>query len=75
MPRLDATRTPRDGRGRILSRRCPDPNCGGTMQLERGDLWNGWWRCDGLTHYTDDGPLFACEEMIAPPYLQEQPHA
>ncbi len=60
------TELPRDGRGRIVSRRCPDPNCGGVLQHER----EGWWRCDGLTHVSDTGPLFACKEGKMPPYYQ-----
>jgi len=62
------TTFPRDARGRAVRRRCPDPNCDGTMQPDR----DGWWRCDGLTHITDTGPLFACEEAIAPPWIERE---
>lgn len=65
----DTTSIPRDSSGRFLSRRCPDPNCGGTMQFAQC----GWWRCDGLTYRTDTGPLIACEELIAPPYFERDP--
>lgn len=57
---------PRDDHGRFLSRACPDPNCGGTFQPDRC----GWWRCDGLTHDTDTGPLYACPREIPPPAIQ-----
>ena len=57
---------PRDAAGRFLSRDCPDRNCGGRMQTER----DGWWRCDGLTHDTDTGPLRACNETIPPLRIQ-----
>lgn len=55
----DATPTvPRDHRGRIVSRQCPDPNCDGKLMPE-GEP--GHWRCDGLTHEDDDrAPLVAC---------------
>lgn len=42
--------------GRWLAQLCPDPNCGGYLQDE-GD---GWLRCDGLTHDTDEGELREC---------------
>ncbi|WP_372393912.1 hypothetical protein ABMY26_00125 (plasmid) [Azospirillum sp. HJ39] len=56
---MDVTSTiPRDHRGRIISTRCPDPNCGGTL-VPDGDP--GHWRCNGLTHDDDDrAPLVAC---------------
>lgn len=56
---------PRDGQGRFVKRRCPDPNCGGAFVPERED-----WRCDGLTHRDRGGPLFACPEVIQPPWMQ-----
>lgn len=62
---------PRDMRGRMLSRNCPDPNCGGRLQWEpdtmRAGAGGGSWRCDGLTHERDDGPLEACTyEVLLP---------
>lgn len=51
------TASPRDHRGRIISRQCPDQNCGGTLVREEP----GHWRCNGLTHEDDDwAPLVAC---------------
>jgi hypothetical protein len=56
---------PRRRDGKFLPRHCPDPNCSGETVLEtRQTPWRGKdrvWRCDGLTHLTDDGPLIACE--------------
>jgi len=46
--------------GRFVSRRCPDPNCGGYLQVES----DGWLRCDGLTHDTEDGPLRECFHTV-----------
>lgn len=59
---------PRDERGRALTKRCPDPNCGGTLrygQSGREPFVDRAWRCDGLTHLTENGPLFACEQALA----------
>jgi hypothetical protein len=47
-------------RGRFVSTRCPDPNCGGALVI----LEDGWWCCDGLTHEGDDGELEACRHMV-----------
>lgn len=54
---------PRDVRGRIVSRRCPDPNCGGQLFCE---TYHGYtnWRCDGLTHDRDDSPLISCPYVL-----------
>lgn len=65
---------PRDVRGRAISRACPDPNCGGRL------VWDpdvpgtahyvpggGAFRCDGLTHERDDGPLVACDYTVLLP--------
>lgn len=52
---------PRRANGRFVTRVCPDPNCGGSLQPE-GDEW----RCDGLTHDTPDGPLYACKHFHDP---------
>ncbi len=46
--------------GRWVSRLCPDPNCGGYLQNE-GD---GWLRCDGLTHDTNEGELRECTRWV-----------
>lgn len=53
----DSRRRPRDHRGRLVSCRCPDPDCGyGTLQYEG----EGIWRCDGLVGVGEQ-PLEACE--------------
>lgn len=55
-------RRPYGSRGRFVPRRCQDPNCDGELVLEhREPGMRGYWRCDGLTHLTDTGPLIACE--------------
>ena len=71
---MSAPRFPRDVRGRIISRHCPDPNCGGELVWEAddphragGDAGRGMWRCDGLTHEGDAGPLEACECSVFEP--------
>ena len=53
---------PFDDRGRFVSRRCPDENCGGVLQVDREEHGHRTWRCDGLTHETDEGPLLACAQ-------------
>ena len=65
MPDNDTTGWPRDVRGRLISRRCPDPNCGGTLRAEADDCGT-WWRCDGLTYETETGPLTACNHAVPP---------
>jgi hypothetical protein len=50
-------RQPRDERGRVISRACPDTNCGGHL-VHAGA---GEWHCDGLTHDRDDGLLVECK--------------
>jgi hypothetical protein len=60
------TGRPRDPVGRFVSTQYPDPNCDGSYQPE-GD---GWWRCNGLTHLTETGPLVACENGVAPPWVE-----
>jgi len=58
MTTTPTTQAPRDHLGRIVSRRCPDPNCGGNLAP---DSEPGTWRCDGLTHEDTDGSqLVAC---------------
>jgi hypothetical protein len=62
VPKLDA-KTPREETGQFLPKTCPDPNCDGeTVHDMRPTPWGKEpiWRCDGLTHVTDDGPLIAC---------------
>jgi hypothetical protein len=54
--------SPREPNGRLLSAKCPDPNCSGTLQ-EDTFFGRPVWTCDGLTHDTDDGPLRACSRM------------
>jgi hypothetical protein len=59
----DDTHTPRDTNGQFLPKLCTDPNCSGeTVHDTRSTPWGEEpiWRCDGLTHLTDDGPLIAC---------------
>ncbi len=41
--------------GRFIAARCPDLNCDGMLVEEDRD-----WRCNGLTHKTDDAELEAC---------------
>jgi hypothetical protein len=63
MSKVDA-KTPREENGRFLPKLCPDRNCSGeTVHDTRSTPWGKEpiWRCDGLTHVTDDGPLIACE--------------
>lgn len=66
---------PRDEQGRLASTKCPDPNCGGALVHEVIPE-NPWtpaqhsWRCDGLTHDTDDGPLRACDHIVFGPFVQ-----
>jgi hypothetical protein len=51
--------TPRDDRGRFLPIFCDDPNCDGSLELDKE--FGSWsWICNGLTHDTDEGPLRAC---------------
>jgi fructose-1,6-bisphosphatase len=65
--RLEA-KAPRDTNGRFLPRLCNDPNCDGSLVLDSyvslGVVYPVW-RCDGLTHQTDDGPLEACGRSYA----------
>lgn len=61
---------PRDAGGRILSRRCPDPNCGGTLRPEDDGFGFVLWRCDGLNYETDAGPLIACDYEVLPIAVQ-----
>lgn len=65
IPRIEPP--PRDDRGRVQKRYCPDPNCGGAMvyapyalSMSWTGLWLHYWHCDGLTHETPHGPLIAC---------------
>lgn len=56
---------PRNELGQAVSRKCPDPNCGGMLVYEPRDrTWNApaqhYWRCDGLTHERADDDLVAC---------------
>lgn len=53
------SRRPRDEKGRIVTRACPDPNCDGELvyEIERGF---GLWICNGLTHDGEQGELEAC---------------
>lgn len=55
--------------GRFVATLCPDPNCGGALQIEEERAWDGHvtrlWRCDGLTH--DERPeaeLEACNRVV-----------
>lgn len=50
--------------GQFVSRKCPDPNCGGTLRPEGEDLF----RCDGLTFDDESGPLRACCVTFDPLY-------
>lgn len=60
---------PRDHKRRFMSRRCPDPNCDGELVYEPpsrmlpAGAGTGVWRCNGLTHRTEDGPLVACAHI------------
>lgn len=60
---------PRDERGRIVSRFCRDPNCGGVLVYEpiAGSQYRPGvhaWHCDGLTHERGDAPLVACDHSV-----------
>ena len=59
---------PRDLNGRIVSKDCPECDCG-QLQFEPDRIaspsgQHGWWRCDGLTHLTPESPLIACEYSV-----------
>ena len=58
------SRPARNVAGQFASRQCPDPRCGGTLQPNGDETW----RCNGLTHLTDDGPLIACRVSLNPHY-------
>lgn len=51
---------PFDAHGRFVSCDCPDQNCGGKLQIDAEEFGKRHWRCDGLTHETDDSELLAC---------------
>lgn len=55
---------PRDPEtGQFKSRECPDPNCDGYLVRAWDSFDNRhFWRCNGLTHETRDGPLISCNE-------------
>ena len=56
-----AAARPRSRSGQYVPILCTDPNCGGALRLQP-DRFGDWeWRCDGLTHTTDNGPLMACK--------------
>ena len=55
---------PRDGRGHFVQILCTDPNCDGSLRWDQHRLGYWHWACDGLTHFRDDGELFACERSI-----------
>lgn len=67
---------PRDEKGRLVPVNCPDPNCGGVLVHEIYHWPSGYeqhaWRCDGLTHEADDGPLDACPRFVLGPIIQSQ---
>jgi hypothetical protein len=51
--------------GRFASKSCGDPNCSGEMVADFDRDWCGVYRdriirCDGLTYFSETGPLFAC---------------
>ena len=61
---------PFDERGRVVSRACQDPHCGGTLVAERVSFKTNnhgrtvlccHWVCDGLTHAEPNGALFDCD--------------
>lgn len=65
---------PRNERGQAVSRKCPDPNCGGMLVYEpRMATWNApdqhYWRCDGLTHERADDELEACPHEVWGPTI------
>jgi hypothetical protein len=65
---------PRNERGQAVSRKCPDPNCGGMLVYEpRAATWSGpaqhYWRCDGLTHERPDDDLVACPYDVWGPII------
>lgn len=57
------TQQPYDEKGRKLSRLCPNPDCSGTLQLEKDTLTGREvWQCDGLVDPNDPSQeLQACE--------------
>ncbi len=64
------TRVPRDEKGRVVSRSCPDENCGGVLMYEpeiRGPIIHHDWRCDGLTHKRADDELQPCPRYVFGP--------
>lgn len=50
---------PYDSNGRFVSRDCPEPDCGGTLQLEKDGFFREW-RCDGLIPDENHMALDAC---------------
>lgn len=65
---------PRDERGRLVPVDCPDPNCSGVLVHEIVHWHSGYeqhsWRCNGLTHAADGGPLDACSRFILGPTIR-----
>lgn len=60
---------PRSRNGRFVRITCTDPNCDGELKPDRDDEW----RCNGLTHDTDVGPLYACTRVVSPSLESPQP--
>lgn len=62
---MQTAELPRDKAGRFLPSLCQDPNCEGVLVRDVDRFGRPIWRCDGLTHDRDDGPLRACEREHA----------
>jgi hypothetical protein len=59
MSHIHADKSPRDDKGRFVSRECPRLNCGGGQLQYEGD---GIWSCDGLAApERDDQELECCD--------------